>query len=217
MTETAPAAPSATPSAAPESIYGSYRRAMERVRDSVIESLEQANARTKESTGYSLYEHVNTRIKSDESMREKCERKGLEANAYNALTRVRDAIGVRVVTRFIDDIELVVRELEQIEGVEVVEKKDYVFNAKLNGYRSYHVIASVRDPLNPASAYFVEVQIRTIAMDSWAALEHELKYKKGIKNQERIVAELKRCADELASCDMSMQTIRHLMNEAESE
>ena len=190
---------------------------MERVRDSVIESLEQANARTKESTGYSLYEHVNTRIKSDESMREKCERKGLEASAYNALTRVRDAIGVRVVTRFIDDIELVVRELEQIEGVEVVEKKDYVFNAKLNGYRSYHVIASVRDPLNPASAYFVEVQIRTIAMDSWAALEHELKYKKGIKNQERIVAELKRCADELASCDMSMQTIRHLMNEAESE
>ncbi|MDK6522246.1 GTP pyrophosphokinase [Alloscardovia omnicolens] len=213
MTETA----SAAPSVAPESIYGSYRRAMERVRDSVIESLEQANARTKESTGYSLYEHVNTRIKSDESMREKCERKGLEANAYNALTRVRDAIGVRVVTRFIDDIELVVRELEQIEGVEVVEKKDYVFNAKLNGYRSHHVIASVRDPLNPASAYFVEVQIRTIAMDSWAALEHELKYKKGIKNQERIVAELKRCADELASCDMSMQTIRHLMNEAESE
>ena len=213
MTETA----SAAPSVAPESIYGSYRRAMERVRDSIIESLEQANARTKESTGYSLYEHVNTRIKSDESMREKCERKGLEANAYNALTRVRDAIGVRVVTRFIDDIELVVRELEQIEGVEVVEKKDYVFNAKLNGYRSYHVIASVRDPLNPASAYFVEVQIRTIAMDSWAALEHELKYKKGIKNQERIVAELKRCADELASCDMSMQTIRHLMNEAESE
>ncbi|WP_206539465.1 hypothetical protein [Alloscardovia omnicolens] len=79
MTETA----SAAPSAAPESIYGPYRRAMERVRDSVIEALEQANARTKESTGYSLYEHVNTRIKSDESMREKCERKGLEANAYN--------------------------------------------------------------------------------------------------------------------------------------
>ena len=63
--------------------------------------------------------------------------------------------------------------------------------------------------------YFVEIQLRTLAMDSWASLEHEMKYKKNIKNPEMISRELKRCADELASCDLSMQTIRNLIKEEE--
>ena len=62
--------------------------------------------------------------------------------------------------------------------------------------------------------YFIEIQLRTIAMDSWASLEHQLKYKKNIRNQKLIVSELKRCADELAGCDMSMQTIRNLIRSA---
>ena len=66
---------------------------------------------------------------------------------------------------------------------------------------------------NTPGNFYVEIQLRTIAMDSWAALEHKLKYKKNIANQELIIAELKRCADEMASCDISMQTIRDLITE----
>lgn len=68
---------------------------------------------------------------------------------------------------------------------------------------------------NPGQ-FYVEIQLRTLAMDSWASLEHELKYKKSIQNQEIITAELKRCADELNSCDLSMQTIRQLIRSAEA-
>ncbi|OTA25529.1 GTP pyrophosphokinase [Alloscardovia macacae] len=197
-----------------ESIYGTRRPAMERVQARVVQELAAANAREK------LYEHVITRIKSEDSMREKCARRGLKPTPESALSEIRDAIGIRVVTGFIEDIHRVVEVLRALPGVQIVEEKDYVYNAKPNGYRSYHAILAVRDPgapdghdePNENASYYVEVQVRTIAMDSWAALEHQMKYKKGIANQDRIAAELKRCADELASCDMSMQTIRHLIN-----
>lgn len=189
-----------------ESIYGTRRPALERVQARVVQELAAANAREK------LYEHVITRIKSEDSMREKCARRGLEPTPQSALSEIRDAIGIRVVTGFIEDIHRVVDVLRALPGVRMVEEKDYVYNAKPNGYRSYHAILAVRDPDEPDESYYVEVQVRTIAMDSWAALEHQMKYKKGIANQDRIAAELKRCADELASCDMSMQTIRHLIN-----
>ena len=95
-------------------------------------------------------------------------------------------------------------------------------NAKPNGYRSYHLILDVTenyediDGQNPGH-FYVEIQLRTIAMDSWASLEHEIKYKHHVKNPERISKELKRCADQLASCDVQMQTIRQLINESEDE
>ena len=90
----------------------------------------------------------------------------------------------------------------------MVKEKDYIKNVKKNGYRSYHMILKIE-------GYFVEVQLRTIAMDSWAALEHKVSYKHQLKNKELIQEELKRCADELASCDLSMQTIKTLIEEDE--
>lgn len=100
----------------------------------------------------------------------------------------------------------------------VVEEKDYILNVKPNGYRSYHMILEVITPFpdcdgNENGKYYIEIQLRTIAMDSWASLEHQMKYKKNITNHERITKELKRCADELASCDLNMQTIRKLIEE----
>ena len=100
----------------------------------------------------------------------------------------------------------------------VVEEKDYILNVKPNGYRSYHMILEVITPYpdcdgNENGIYYIEIQLRTIAMDSWASLEHQMKYKKNITNHERITKELKRCADELASCDLNMQTIRKLIEE----
>ena len=85
------------------------------------------------------------------------------------------------------------------------------------GYRSYHMIISVEEPYEDAKGntpgiWYAEIQLRTIAMDSWAALEHQMKYKKTVSDNDLIVAELRRCADELAACDVSMQTISDMIN-----
>ena len=153
-------------------------------------------------------------------MREKCRREGLPETPQSALCKVHDAIGVRVVCRFIDDVYLVVRTLKALSGVTVFEEKDYIRDVKPNGYRSYHMIVSIEAPFedvegrNPGH-FFVELQLRTLAMDSWASLEHEMMYKHTVKNRKLLAAELKRCADELASCDLSMQTIRNLIRESD--
>ena len=109
-----------------------------------------------------------------------------------------------------------VDELKQMPEVEVIEEKDYIKKAKENGYRSYHMILEMTVPYedvdgNLPGKYYVEIQLRTIAMDTWAELEHKIRYKKDVANREVIASELKRCADELASCDLSMQTIRDLI------
>jgi len=153
-------------------------------------------------------------------MEEKCQRKNLPRVPESALKEIRDAIGIRIVCGFIEDIYQTIEVLRQLEGCEIVLEKDYIRAAKPNGYRSYHLILEVETPYedchgqNPGR-YFVEIQLRTIAMDSWASLEHQMKYKHEIKDSKRIVRELKRCADELASCDVTMQTIRNLIRESE--
>lgn len=116
---------------------------------------------------------------------------------------------------FIDDIYEIVKSIKRIPYVTVAEEKDYIQNVKANGYRSYHIVLLAEVPFKDVQGhipgkYYVEVQVRTIAMDSWAALEHRIKYKKNIceSNLELITAELKRCADNLASCDLNMQAIQ---------
>ena len=104
-----------------------------------------------------------------------------------------------------------------LPNLKIIKEKDYIKNVKPNGYRSYHLIVEITAPYedilgNNPGKFFAEIQVRTIAMDSWASLEHQMKYKHDIKNPELIVKELKRCADELAACDVSMQTIRNLIN-----
>ena len=170
----------------------------------------------KKDTGFKLFEHFLARIKTNESMIEKCQRKQLPLTAQSALKEIRDAIGIRIICGFVDDIYKMVAILKTLDGVNVYNEKDYIYNAKPNGYRSYHLILEIDTPFEDClgqqpGKYFVEVQLRTIAMDSWASLEHQMKYKHDIKNPERIAKELKRCADELASCDLSMQTIRNLI------
>ena len=150
-------------------------------------------------------------------MREKCRRQELAETPQNALRMIHDAIGFRIVCLFREDVEQLVSFLRSIPECQVVQVKDYIRKAKPNGYRSYHMILLFTAPFedvegeNPGK-FYVEVQLRTIAMDAWAALEHEIKYKHDIKNPELIGRELKRCAEELAACDVSMQTLRNLVN-----
>ena len=151
-------------------------------------------------------------------MREKCQRKGLPPVPKSALYDIHDAIGIRIVCCFLNDIYDNIKFIESIPGAKVIVGKDYIKSAKPNGYRSFHMILRMDVPFEDVHAenpgqYFAEIQLRTIAMDSWASLEHQMKYKKDIKNPEMIVRELKRCADELASCDLSMQTIRNLIRD----
>ena len=154
------------------------------------------------------------RIKSAESMRQKLKRRGLPVTARSALEQVWDAAGVRLVCPFVQDIYDTARLVRAIPGVKILQEKDYIHAPKPNGYRSYHMILSL--PLrflgkDPQPTVWLELQLRTIAMDCWASLEHQLKYKRDIPDQKLIVRELKRCADEITSTDLSLQTIRELI------
>lgn len=158
-------------------------------------------------------EYVVTRIKSEESMKEKLKRKKLDVTLDNALTKIHDAAGVRIICAYIDDVYLVAEMLKKYKDLKVVKEKDYIKHPKANGYRSYHIVFEL--PLDLAGEIkpiFVEIQIRTIAMDFWSNLEHEMRYKKNIKNQQLIGEELRRCADEIATTDINMQTIRKLID-----
>lgn len=199
-----------------DSIYGKYARYLPLIMDSFEKNLKAFDRSVKKESGHSLYNHLLCRIKEDNSMREKCVRKGLPVSSKSALSDIHDAIGFRIVTSFIDDVYKTADFIRAIDGCEVVEEKDYIKNVKPNGYRSYHMILKQETPYEDVAGrtpgtYYIEVQLRTIAMDTWASLEHELKYKQEIHDQEILVGELKRCADELASCDLSMQTIRDLI------
>ena len=199
-------------------IYGGYTPVLDSLLNQMLQYFRKENQLHQEKTGDSLYEHLIGRVKQPTSMIEKCQRKELPVTPESALKRNRDSVGIRVVCNFIDDIYTCIDLIKDWDDVVIVKQKDYITNAKPNGYRSYHMILDVERPEedvmgNTPGHYYVEVQLRTIAMDTWASLEHEMKYKHKIKNPEMIGKELKRVADELASCDVSMQTLRHLIRE----
>ncbi len=198
------------------SIYGEYAVYLDKVLEELSKRFKNFDDYVLEQTGEHGFEHIITRIKSDESMREKCIRKGIPESPYSALYINTDAIGMRIVTSFVDDIYLMIKYIKSFDNCEIIEEKDYIKHAKPNGYRSYHLILAVTTDYpdvngNEKGIYYVEVQLRTIAMDTWASLEHKIRYKKNIAEQELISDELKRCADELASCELSMQTIRGMI------
>ncbi len=201
-------------------IYGGFRPVLEQIKETFEQRISDYTAEEYEKTGIKIYEHLIARVKSEESAAEKCIRKGLPQTPHSALKVLTDSIGIRIVCSFIDDIYANIEKIRAFPDCRIIEEKDYILHAKPNGYRSYHMILEYTAPFadedgNDPGTFYIEIQLRTIEMDSWASLEHKLKYKKNIANQELIVAELKRCADELASCDLSMTTIRDLIEHAE--
>lgn len=153
--------------------------------------------------------NCQSRIKSAESMIRKLESRGLKADLHTALTEVYDAVGIRIICGFADDVYRVAAWLEKREELEIIQRKDYIAWPKPNGYRSYHIC--LRIGAGNAKGTLAEIQIRTMAIDFWTTLEHQLKYKKNIPCEELIRKELKRCADEIAATDISMQTIRDML------
>lgn len=154
------------------------------------------------------FEHCKSRIKCAQSVKEKLKRQGLPITLDAALTQIYDAIGIRVVCTFVSDVYLIRNWIAGLSQINIVNEKDYIKAPKPNGYRSYHII--IESSMHGETVY-AEIQIRTLAMDCWASLEHQLKYKQEIRYQKMIVDELKRCADELASTDMNLQAISELI------
>ena len=157
-------------------------------------------------------ENIKTRIKSPESMMAKLEKCGLEPIASNIKGHVNDAAGMRIICTYVDDVYEVAKIIAAQHDIRVLKIKDYIKNPKQSGYRSYHMIVEL--PLYIGESQHTvcaEVQLRTLSMDFWASLEHQIKYKHDVPNHKVIEAELRRCADEVASVEMNFQAIRDMI------
>lgn len=156
-------------------------------------------------------EYIKSRTKSPKSIMLKLDRKGFEMSIDSARKNLHDIAGVRVICSFLDDIYKVADTLINQNDIELIEKKDYIKNPKPNGYRSLHLVMLVPVFFSEHVEYVpVEVQIRTMAMDFWASLEHKLYYKTGNESL-KIKQDLKECADVISSTDLKMLEIQKLV------
>ncbi len=161
-------------------------------------------------------ESIKSRLKSFESIREKMARKGLPMRFDLIEDTLNDVAGVRVVCSFLDDIYMLADCLLQQDDVKLIAKKDYIENPKPNGYRSLHLIVEIPIFLSGEKKLVrVEVQLRTIAMESWANLEHRLRYKKVLTaEQQRVMdSELSECAEMSIILDQKMQKLRNIVGD----
>ncbi len=151
---------------------------------------------------------IKTRVKKARSIAHKLATRGLEVSVDSALRNLTDLAGIRVICPFIEDIYFVADSLLAQDDVTLIEREDYIAQPKPNGYRSLHLVVEVPVFLSGGKQPMrVEVQIRTIAMDFWACLEEEIRYKQDLPDGETIGRELKSCADTIAQTDIRMQEI----------
>lgn len=159
---------------------------------------------------YNPIEHIKTRIKTPESIVKKLKRYGYETSIENMVRYINDIAGVRLICSFTSDIYRLAEMIGNQSDLKVLSIKDYIKNPKESGYKSYHMLVSVPIFLSDSVVDTkVEIQIRTIAMDFWASLDHQLKYKKSFVDLNgEISSELKQCADVIAQTDNKMLEIR---------
>ena len=152
---------------------------------------------------------IKTRLKKPISIREKLERGGYENSVSSIEKHLNDVAGVRVICSFCEDVYKIADSLLKQDDITLIEKKDYIKNPKPNGYRSLHMIVTVPIFLAEEKRIMkVEIQLRTIAMDFWASLEHQLRYKKSFEFTEEIAKELFYCAEISADLDARMDNIK---------
>ena len=157
-------------------------------------------------------ESIKSRIKSMESLAKKVRSKNIPITVHAIEENIHDVAGIRVICSFPEDIYMLADCLLQQDDITLIERKDYIQNPKPSGYRSLHLIVSVPIFLkNEKRNMKVEVQLRTIAMDFWASLEHKLRYKKNIPDEVagELATQLKDCANQIAQLDNKMQEIRN--------
>ena len=152
--------------------------------------------------------HVESRLKSIQSMMEKLSRKHYAVSMQSAVENLTDIAGIRVICSYVQDVYTVARLLTTQDDVKLVETRDYIREPKPNGYRSLHLIVEIPVFLQAGRMMVpVEVQIRTIAMDFWASLEHSMRYKGAGEVPEDICDELHEVGQDIAALDRRMQSI----------
>lgn len=158
-------------------------------------------------------ESIKSRVKSIESIVDKIKRRNIDMNLESIEEGVKDIAGVRVVVKFPEDVYKIRNGLLQQDDIYLLEEKDYIKNPKENGYRSLHLIVQTPIFLSGGKKLVtVEIQIRTIAMNFWASLEHQLRYKKDIEDKELFSETLKNLAIESARLDLSMENLKKQIN-----
>ena len=156
---------------------------------------------------------IKTRIKSFESITEKVERKGLPFEVDSVEKYINDVAGIRVICTFPEDVYLLADALLKQDDIMLIRRKDYIAEPKENGYRSLHLIVAVPIYLAHEKRLMkVEIQLRTLAMDFWASLEHQLRYKKDFEFTKEMADELKLCAEQSAALDLRMEALRKQVN-----
>lgn len=157
---------------------------------------------------YNPIEHIKSRIKSPESIVKKLKKRGYESTLENMVKYVNDIAGIRIICSFTSDIYRIAEMLRNQSDVKVLSVKDYIQAPKPSGYKSYHMLVSVPIYLSDTVVDTkVEIQIRTIAMDFWASLEHKMNYKFEANAPEEIKQELYQCAQMVSVLDDKMLNI----------
>lgn len=168
-----------------------------------------ADAELSLKLGRSVLVQTNGRVKSTESILTKCQKKGFLPTYENALERINDIIGVRAVCSFEDDVYRMARVLCSHQDLKILKKKDYIKAPKSSGYRSLHLIVEIPVYFQGEMEWVrAEIQLRTPAMDFWAGVDHQLRYKKGRKEAFLIGEELKQYSQVVAELDQKMMELR---------
>jgi len=167
---------------------------------------------------YNPIEHVKSRLKTPENILKKVQRKGLELSLTSIKENIRDIAGIRITCSFLSDIYKVSEMLQSQKDITVIECKDYIKNPKPNGYKSLHLIIQIPIFMSDrVEDVYVEVQIRTIAMDFWASLEHKIYYKYGKEVPSNLIDELKEAADSVSQLDDKMERIHRKVSQYKEE
>lgn len=192
---------------ATENLYSSATR-------EIATKLENLNSEFNSTHERNPIHLIQTRVKTPASIMDKLKRRGFELSVESARKNLTDIAGVRVICSYINDIYIISGLLLSQNDIQLVRTTDYIKNPKTNGYRSLHHI--VRVPVflsHKVEMVNVEIQIRTIAMDFWASLEHDLAYKLEREKSEKAFTELKACAEEIAGIDRRMQRLYNISAE----
>mgnify|MGYP005872188445 CR=1 FL=1 len=197
--------------------YGGYYEPLKQLEQEVLGWL---NERVDELDGKHQerpVEHIRSRIKTAEGVQEKLERKGYDNDVETAFTQLSDLIGFRLVTHFVGDVYELVKSMKSDTRYRVVKEKDYIALPKPNGYRSYHVIAYYTvQTINGPKNLEVEIQIRTLAMNFWAIIEHSLQYKYKENMPDEVRGRLLRAAKAVDALDMEMSSVRDEIMDAQN-
>ena len=181
-----------------------YRSAL-KVAVTQMEILDEEFARMYD---HSPIHHIEYRIKSLDSIVDKLRRRGYDVTIDNIYAHIQDLAGIRVICNYMDDIYYLRSLLTRFESFRVIREVDYIKEPKPSGYRSLHLVVNVPIVISEGTMVLpVEIQLRTIAMDMWASLEHELRYKSDRQFTEQDAARLRLCSDAISEIDREMQDI----------